>query len=287
MDQRYQRGGLGSTNAAVLLAAAVAAAGCATGGGGGATASVDRQGAKLAVSRTAGFHMAKVAPVTLASKRPVGSDPQARGEGREAAKQAAAERARTASILGLIEQSADPDLIAIFYGSGASGCEPESVLLDLVSPAVEDAYHQGGLGQIGSGFAGRGGGETSVGLGSFATLGKGGDTSTASYGRDVGMLGARRARGPKAVEEVATRGVGERPSAQQESHRQAAKEPAEMPAAGAMILSDLKEPRTPSPVFTRNPADGCEVEIVPGRLVIGPTQIVTKGASLASMGASP
>ena len=174
MDQRYQRGGLGSTNAAVLLAAAVAAAGCATGGGGGATASVDRQGAKLAVSRTAGFHMAKVAPVTLASKRPVGSDPQARGEGREAAKQAAAERARTASILGLIEQSADPDLIAIFYGSGASGCEPESVLLDLVSPAVEDAYHQGGLGQIGSGFAGRGGGETSVGLGSFATLGKGG-----------------------------------------------------------------------------------------------------------------
>src|SRR6185436_15630848 len=83
------------------------------------------------------------------------------------------------------------------YGSNSAN-GPGSGALS--GETIDDAYGVGGLGLFGSGAAGDGTGEGTIGLGDIGTIGRGGGGGSGSgYGRGAGGLGGRRAKAPDVV----------------------------------------------------------------------------------------
>lgn len=116
------------------------------------------------------------------------------------AKEAAAEAARSAGVLGILKQAGGGSLASIFGRDSALGNDAENVLGGLVGTQVGEAYGVGGLGLVGTGRGGGGTGEGTIGLGSLGTIGKGGGGGSGSgYGRGAGGLGGRRAKAPDVV----------------------------------------------------------------------------------------
>lgn len=125
---------------------------------------------------------------------PVDADP-------EAARSAAMEAARSAGILGLLQEPGDAgagQLATVFGSDAALGADLADALGGLQADALDEAYGVGGLGLRGSGVGG-GSGE-GIGLGSIGTIGHGAGTGSGQgHGSGVGRLGGSRAASPPTV----------------------------------------------------------------------------------------
>jgi hypothetical protein len=118
-------------------------------------------------------------------------------------KQAAAENARNASILGIINKQGSK-IASIFSRDMALGNDPEDALGNLIGVQIGDAAGPGGLGPLGTGPGGGGTGEHTIGIGSLNTIGSAGRDSGGrnEYGRQVGLLTRpRRAMVPEVTAE--------------------------------------------------------------------------------------
>jgi len=121
------------------------------------------------------------------------------------AKKLAEENAKTAGILGVLRTAEGSHLASIFGRDTAVGSDSTNVLGGLVGTEIGEAYGVNGLGLVGTGSGGGGTGADTLGLATWGTFGKGGGGGDkAGYGRGVGGLTGRRARGPEIVPGQAT-----------------------------------------------------------------------------------
>ncbi|NVB37839.1 TonB family protein [Pseudenhygromyxa sp. WMMC2535] len=107
--------------------------------------------------------------------------------------------ARSAGILGVMQQQGGSFLASPHGGAFAVGNDDEDVWGGLTGSEVGEAYGVGGLGLVGTGRGGGGTGEGTIGLGNTGLIGKGGGGGSGSgYGRGSGAgFGGRGKRVPK------------------------------------------------------------------------------------------
>jgi len=107
--------------------------------------------------------------------------------------------ARSAGILGVMQQQGGSFLASPYGGSFAVGNDDDDVWGGLTGTEVGEAYGVGGLGLVGSGRGGGGTGEGTIGLGNTGLIGKGGGGGTGSgYGRGGGAgFGTKGKRVPQ------------------------------------------------------------------------------------------
>lgn len=107
--------------------------------------------------------------------------------------------ARSAGILGVMQQQGGSFLASPYGGAFAVGNDDEDVWGGLTGSEVGEAYGVGGLGLVGTGRGGGGTGEGTIGLGNTGLIGKGGGGGKGSgYGRGSGAgFGGRGKRVPR------------------------------------------------------------------------------------------
>ncbi|PRQ05384.1 AgmX/PglI C-terminal domain-containing protein [Enhygromyxa salina] len=107
--------------------------------------------------------------------------------------------ARSAGILGVMQQQGGSFLASPYGGAFAVGNDDEDVWGGLTGTEVGEAYGVGGLGLVGTGRGGGGTGEGTIGLGNTGLIGKGGGGGSGSgYGRGSGAgFGGRGTRVPR------------------------------------------------------------------------------------------
>ena len=107
--------------------------------------------------------------------------------------------ARSAGILGVMQQQGGHFLASPYGGAFAVGNDDEDVWGGLTGSEVGEAYGVGGLGLVGTGRGGGGTGEGTIGLGNTGLIGKGGGGGKGSgYGRGSGAgFGGRGKRVPR------------------------------------------------------------------------------------------
>lgn len=107
--------------------------------------------------------------------------------------------ARSAGILGVMQQQGGHFLASPYGGAFAVGNDDEDVWGGLTGTEVGEAYGVGGLGLVGTGRGGGGTGEGTIGLGNTGLIGKGGGGGSGSgYGRGAGAgFGGKGKRVPK------------------------------------------------------------------------------------------
>ncbi|PRP91770.1 FHA domain protein [Enhygromyxa salina] len=107
--------------------------------------------------------------------------------------------ARSAGILGVMQQQGGHFLASPYGGAFAVGNDDEDVWGGLTGSEVGEAYGVGGLGLVGTGRGGGGTGEGTIGLGNTGLIGKGGGGGSGSgYGRGSGAgFGGRGKRVPR------------------------------------------------------------------------------------------
>ena len=107
--------------------------------------------------------------------------------------------AKSAGILGVMQQQGGSFLASPYGGAFAVGNDDEDVWGGLTGNEVGEAYGVGGLGLVGTGRGGGGTGEGTIGLGNTGLIGKGGGGGSGSgYGRGSGAgFGGRGKRVPK------------------------------------------------------------------------------------------
>jgi pSer/pThr/pTyr-binding forkhead associated (FHA) protein len=121
------------------------------------------------------------------------------------AKKLAEESAKTAGILGVLRTAEGSHVASIFGRDTAVGSDTANVLGGLIGSEIGEAYGIHGLGLVGTGSGGGGTGEGTLGLARYGTMGKGGGGGEKSgYGRGMGGLTGRRARGPEIIVGQAT-----------------------------------------------------------------------------------
>ena len=116
------------------------------------------------------------------------------------ARQEAREQARTAGILGVLQQTTGAwNSPTSPYGRDtALGNDPMSALGALMGDQIGENFGFGGLGLRGTGRGGGGTGEGTIGLGNLGTIGHGaGGGSGSGYGRGAGGFSGRSARVPR------------------------------------------------------------------------------------------
>ncbi len=116
------------------------------------------------------------------------------------AREEAREQARTAGILGVLQQTTGAwnSPTSPFGRDTALGSDPMSALGALMGDQIGENFGFGGLGLRGTGRGGGGTGEGTIGLGNLGTIGHGGGGGTGSgYGRGAGGFGGRTARVPR------------------------------------------------------------------------------------------
>jgi hypothetical protein len=108
-------------------------------------------------------------------------------------------QARTAGILGVMQQQGGHFLASPYGGAFAVGNDDDDVWGGLTGTEVGEAYGVGGLGLVGTGRGGGGTGEGTIGLGNTGLIGKGGGGGSGSgYGRGAGAgFGGRGTRQPQ------------------------------------------------------------------------------------------
>ena len=108
-------------------------------------------------------------------------------------------QARSAGILGMIEQESGHFLASPYGEAFALGNEDEDVFGGLTGTDVGSAFGMGGLGLIGTGRGGGGNGEGTIGWGTTGLIGKGaGGGNGSNYGRGSGAgFGPRKKRVPR------------------------------------------------------------------------------------------
>lgn len=107
--------------------------------------------------------------------------------------------ARSAGILGVMQQQGGSFLASPYGGAFAVGNDDADVWGGLTGTEVGEAYGVGGLGLVGTGRGGGGTGEGTIGLGNTGLIGKGGGGGSGSgYGRGAGAgFGGKGKRVPK------------------------------------------------------------------------------------------
>lgn len=107
--------------------------------------------------------------------------------------------ARSAGILGVMQQQSGHFLASPYGGAFAVGNDDDDVWGGLTGTEVGEAYGVGGLGLVGTGRGGGGTGEGTIGLGNTGLIGKGGGGGSGSgYGRGDGAgFGGRGTRTPR------------------------------------------------------------------------------------------
>lgn len=107
--------------------------------------------------------------------------------------------ARSAGILGVMQQQGGSFLASPYGGSFAVGNDDSDVWGGLTGDSVGEAYGVGGLGLVGTGRGGGGTGEGTIGLGNTGLIGKGGGGGSGSgYGRGGGAgFGTKGTRVPQ------------------------------------------------------------------------------------------
>ena len=116
------------------------------------------------------------------------------------AREEAREEARTAGILGVLQQmtGAVNSPTSPFGRDTALGNDPMSALGALMGDQIGENFGFGGLGLRGTGRGGGGTGEGTIGLGNLGTIGHGaGGGSGSGYGRGAGGFSGRSARVPQ------------------------------------------------------------------------------------------
>jgi TonB family protein len=116
------------------------------------------------------------------------------------AREEAREQARTAGILGVLQQTTGAwnSPTSPFGRDTALGSDPMSALGALMGDQIGENFGFGGLGLRGTGRGGGGTGEGTIGLGNLGTIGHGGGGGSGSgYGRGAGGFGGRQARVPR------------------------------------------------------------------------------------------
>ena len=116
------------------------------------------------------------------------------------AREEAREQARTAGILGVLQQTtgAFNSPTSPFGRDTALGNDPMSALGALMGDQIGENFGFGGLGLRGTGRGGGGTGEGTIGLGNLGTIGHGaGGGSGSGYGRGAGGFSGRSARVPQ------------------------------------------------------------------------------------------
>jgi TonB family protein len=116
------------------------------------------------------------------------------------AREEAREQARTAGILGVLQQTTGAwnSPTSPFGRDTALGNDPMSALGALMGDQIGENFGFGGLGLRGTGRGGGGTGEGTIGLGNLGTIGHGGGGGSGSgYGRGAGGFGGRQARVPR------------------------------------------------------------------------------------------
>lgn len=114
--------------------------------------------------------------------------------------------ARSAGILGVMQQQSGHFLASPYGGAFAVGNDDEDVWGGLTGTEVGEAYGVGGLGLVGTGRGGGGTGEGTIGLGNTGLIGKGGGGGKGSgYGSGSGAgFGGRGKRVPQVRQAKAT-----------------------------------------------------------------------------------
>lgn len=116
------------------------------------------------------------------------------------AREEAREQARTAGILGVLQQTTGAwnSPTSPFGRDSALGADPMSALGALMGDQIGENFGFGGLGLRGTGRGGGGTGEGTIGLGNLGTIGHGGGGGDGSgYGRGAGGFSGRSARVPR------------------------------------------------------------------------------------------
>jgi TonB family protein len=116
------------------------------------------------------------------------------------AREEAREQARTAGILGVLQQTTGAwnSPTSPFGRDTALGNDPMSALGALMGDQIGENFGFGGLGLRGTGRGGGGTGEGTIGLGNLGTIGHGaGGGSGSGYGRGAGGFSGREARVPQ------------------------------------------------------------------------------------------
>jgi TonB family protein len=116
------------------------------------------------------------------------------------AREEAREQARTAGILGVLQQTTGAwnSPTSPFGRDTALGADPMSALGALMGDQIGENFGFGGLGLRGTGRGGGGTGEGTIGLGNLGTIGHGGGGGDGSgYGRGAGGFSGRSARVPR------------------------------------------------------------------------------------------
>jgi TonB family protein len=116
------------------------------------------------------------------------------------AREEAREQARTAGILGVLQQTTGAwnSPTSPFGRDTALGNDPMSALGALMGDQIGENFGFGGLGLRGTGRVGGGTGEGTIGLGNLGTIGHGaGGGSGSGYGRGAGGFSGREARVPQ------------------------------------------------------------------------------------------
>jgi len=116
------------------------------------------------------------------------------------AREEAREQARTAGILGVLQQTTGAwnSPTSPFGRDSALGADPMSALGALMGDQIGSNFGFGGLGLRGTGRGGGGTGEGTIGLGNLGTIGHGGGGGSGSgYGRGAGGFSGRSARVPR------------------------------------------------------------------------------------------
>jgi TonB family protein len=116
------------------------------------------------------------------------------------ARDEAREQARTAGILGVLQQTTGAwnSPTSPFGRDTALGADPMSALGALMGDQIGENFGFGGLGLRGTGRGGGGTGEGTIGLGNLGTIGHGGGGGSGSgYGRGAGGFGGRTAAVPR------------------------------------------------------------------------------------------
>jgi TonB family protein len=117
------------------------------------------------------------------------------------------DRLEKTTILGMLKPADDSPLAEVMNRDSALGRDAKTVLGDLMSPEIGEAYGIRGLGVVGTGRGGDGTGEGTIGgggrLGTIG-IGGGGPNANGRYGTGVGIFGTRHAHAPEIIPGIVT-----------------------------------------------------------------------------------
>ncbi len=116
------------------------------------------------------------------------------------AKAMAADAAKNAGVLGILNAAKTPGMASIFGRDSALGNQADDVLGGLVGTQVGEAFGGGSFGLVGTDRGGGGTGDATIGMGNLGTIGRGsGNPGGGKYGKGVGNLGGHKTVAPDVV----------------------------------------------------------------------------------------